>query len=79
MYRDPRYRFIVNTDPRHYEVHDLNNEQTGENECQIDEIIEGDNYEYIKEGNTIDDLERWLRLHPEYDGCMYCLPEYHED
>ncbi len=30
-------RFVGNTNKR--EVHDLDNEQTGANECQIDEII----------------------------------------
>ena len=33
--RDPNRRFIANTDYRHFEVHDLDNEQTGAGQCQI--------------------------------------------
>jgi hypothetical protein len=32
-------RFLGNTEKK--EVHDLDNEQTGKNECQIDEFIAG--------------------------------------
>ena len=76
MRRDKRYRFLLNTHPSHYEVHDLDNEQTGANECQIDEIIQGGNYKYLV-GTTYSDLVAWLRNHPEYDGCKYCLSSYH--
>jgi hypothetical protein len=76
MRRNPNYRFLLNTNPNHYEIHDLDNEQTGENECQIEEIISGGNYKYLS-GNSIYDVISWLDSHPEYDGCKYCLPAYH--
>jgi len=59
-------RFVGNTTEKK-EVHDLDNEKTGANECQIDEIIraghartfEPDTHEQaVKEG---------------YDNCQYCI------
>ncbi|HET6764927.1 MAG TPA: hypothetical protein VFH27_14685 [Longimicrobiaceae bacterium] len=56
-------QFIGNTHTKR--VHDLDNEQTGANECQIDEII--------KDGND----EPFTRLEDAYDAgyidCRYCL------
>ena len=79
MRRKPQtqWRYLLNTDPDHLEVHDLDNEQTGPNECQIDEIIQADNAEYLKAANNEAELVNWLRQHPDYDGCMYCLPHLH--
>ena len=74
--RNPNFRFILNTDYRHLEVHDLDNEKTGANQCQIDELMRGGNYKYL----TIDTeagLVVWLSSNPQYDGCAYCLPKYH--
>jgi hypothetical protein len=76
MRRNLNYRFLLNTDPNHYEIHDLDNEQTGRDECQIDEIIHGGNYKYLS-GNSITDVISWIDSHPEYDGCKHCLPTYH--
>ena len=73
--RDPdkSKRFIANTDYRHLEVHDLDNEKTG---CQIDELMRGGNYKYLP-NNTEEGLVSWLRDNPSYDGCNWCLPKYH--
>jgi hypothetical protein len=49
------------------EVHDLDNEKTGKNECQIDEIIEAKNDKPYKSLTT---------AHNDgYDDCAYCLPK----
>ncbi len=69
-----QWRFLRNADPEHLEVHDLDNEQTGSNECQIDEIK--DAY-YVQIENTKTALEAWFRANPGYDGCYWCLNEYH--
>ena len=36
-------RYCANKSPSKKEVHDLDNEKTGANECQIDEIIKAGN------------------------------------
>ncbi|MBF8250019.1 MAG: hypothetical protein HW400_620 [Candidatus Levybacteria bacterium] len=72
MRRDQRYRFLINDNPARLEVHDLDNEQTGPSECQIDEIV---SYRYIVD-TSINGLANWLRQNPQYDGCAYCLPTY---
>lgn len=72
-YPDTNKRFIANTDSRHYEVHDLDNEKMG---CQIDELMRGGNYKYLP-GNTETDLVNWFKNNPQYDGCYWCLPKYH--
>lgn len=58
-------RFVGNTNK--LEVHDLDNEQTGANECQIDEII--------RAGHAVtfspDSLEEAHRQ--GYDNCAYCI------
>jgi hypothetical protein len=73
MRRDPRYRFLVNDNPYRLEVHDLDNEKTGPQECQINEIS---NYHYLISA-TLQGLVSWLNENPSYDGCYYCLPQYH--
>jgi len=72
MRRDQRYRFLINDNPVRLEVHDLDNEQTGPNECQINEIR---NYRYIID-TSINGLVNWLTANPQYDGCAYCLSGY---
>jgi hypothetical protein len=49
------------------EVHDLDNEQTGANRCQIDEIIEA-GHQVIFEPDTLDQAHR-----EGYDNCHYCI------
>ena len=58
-------RYVGNTNTT--EVHDLDNEKTGENQCQIDEIIDaGQAVTFI-----LDDLDR---AHDEgYDNCAHCI------
>lgn len=73
MRRDPKYRFLINDNPYRLEVHDLYNEKTGPNECQIDEII---NYRHLISKET-EGLRAWLRQNTNYDGCKYCLLEFH--
>ena len=58
-------RFIGNTNTT--EVHDLDNERTGGNECQIDELISGGNVTTFNP----DTLEQ--ALSEGYDACAYCL------
>jgi len=73
MRRDPRYRFLINDNPIKLEVHDLDNEKIGPEECQIDEIVK---YRYLVSTN-IAGLEAWFAENPRYDGCNYCLHQYH--
>lgn len=58
-------RYLANVDPNHREVHDLDNEQKGPHECQIDEIITAGN------DRPYNSLEAALRA--GYDRCHYCL------
>jgi hypothetical protein len=59
------YRFVGNTDKK--EVHDLDNEKTGRNECQIDEIVRAG---HARTFNP-DALDQ---AHKEgYDNCAYCI------
>jgi hypothetical protein len=73
MRRDQRYRYLINDNPQRLEVHDLDNEQTGPFECQIDEI---QNYRYLVSTNE-SGLRSWLNENSQYDGCAYCLPNLH--
>lgn len=58
-------RYVGNTSKK--EVHDLDNEQTGANECQIDEIIRAGHARTF----TPDTLEQ---AHKEgYDNGAYCI------
>jgi hypothetical protein len=56
-------RYLGNTSKK--EVHDLDNEKTGANQCQIDEIIRAGN---DKPFNSV------AAAHAAgYDNCAYCL------
>ena len=58
-------RCVGNTN--NMEVHDLDNEKTGSNQCQIDEIIRAGHAVIF----TPDNLSQ---AHSEdYDNCAYCL------
>lgn len=69
MRRDPQYRFLINDNPARLEVHDLDNEKFGQNQCQIDEI---QSFRYLN-STSLNDLKTWLNLNPSYDACAYCL------
>lgn len=57
-------RYLGNTDKK--EVHDLDNEDTADNGCQINEIIEAG---HDKPFNSLDNA------HSEgFDNCAKCLP-----
>jgi hypothetical protein len=79
MRRGPQFnrRYLLNTSPTHLEVHDLDNEKTGPTECQINEIIRAGHAVYLTEASDELSLRIWLNNHKEYDGCMYCLAQYH--
>jgi hypothetical protein len=58
-------RYLANKSPSKKEVHDLDNEKTGANQCQIDEIIKAKNdkpYTSLAAANT-----------DGYDNCAYCV------
>lgn len=58
-------QFVGNTAKK--EVHDLDNEQTGSNECQIDEIIKAGHAKTF-DPDTLD------QAHKEgYDNGAYCI------
>jgi hypothetical protein len=58
-------RYVGNTNTT--EVHDLDNEKTGTNECQIDEIIAAGHARTFNP-DTLD------QAHGEgYDNCQYCI------
>jgi len=62
-------RYLGNNSSGHMEVHDLENEKKGENECQIDEIIRAGNA-VVFDPDTLD------QAHDEgYDNSEYCLGE----
>ena len=58
-------RFIGNTN--NTEVHDLDNEKTGQNQCQIDEIIQA--------GHAVTFTPDTLTQANSggYDNCAYCI------
>lgn len=58
-------RYLANASPSKREVHDLDNEQTGGNGCQIDEIINAGN------DRPYNDLNAAKR--DGYDNCAKCL------
>ncbi len=72
-----QYRYLINTDQDNLEVHDLDNEQTGENECQINDIIKSGNAKYLLIPDNISALKEWITRNPSYDGCKYCLEKEH--
>ena len=58
-------QYVGNTDKM--EVHDLDNEKTGPNECQINEIIRA-NHARIFNPDTL------TQAHSEgYDNCRWCI------
>lgn len=58
-------RYLANKSLSKREVHDLDNEKTGPNECQINEIIAaGNDKPYDSLSNAISD---------GYDKCHHCL------
>lgn len=79
MRRNPlvQWKYLLNVDPEHLEVHDLDNEKLGANECQIDEIIRAGHSQYLTGANDVLQLAIWLNRNPQYDGCKYCLPQFH--
>ncbi len=58
-------RFIGNT--ANMEVHDLDNEKTGQNQCQIDEIIQAD-HAVTFNPDALKEAER-----QGYDHCAHCI------
>ena len=58
-------RYLANTSPRKKEVHDLDNEKTGANQCQIDEIITAGNDKPYNSQKTANDAG--------YDNCKHCI------
>jgi hypothetical protein len=66
-YGPPTYgkRFVGNT--QKMEVHDLDNEKTGANQCQIDEIIQANHA-------TTFGPDTLAQAHSEgYDNCAHCI------
>ena len=58
-------RYLANASPSKREVHDLDNEQIGPYECQIDEIIRA------KHDRPYHSL---LTAHADgFDNCAYCI------
>lgn len=58
-------RYIANTSPSKKEVHDLDNEKTGANQCQINEIIAA--------GNDKPYHSQYSANADGYDNCAYCI------
>lgn len=62
-------RYVGNINKQ--EVHDLDNEQTEKNRCQIDEIIDADHA-------VIFDPDSLEQAHQEgFDNCHFCIGESH--
>jgi len=78
MRRAPQiqWRYLRNANSTHLEVHDLDNEHTGINECQINEIITAGHAYYVEIANNPTALQIWFFANPSYDGCRYCLPAF---
>ncbi|HSU15833.1 hypothetical protein [Longimicrobium sp.] len=58
-------RYLANTNPSKKEVHDLDNEKTGRNECQIDEIISAGNDKPYNSQKAANDAG--------YNNCTHCI------
>lgn len=58
-------RYLANANPTKREVHDLDNEKTGSNQCQIDEIIQAGN---DRPYNSLEAAHR-----DGYDNCRWCI------
>ena len=65
-------RFLANSNKK--EIHDLENEKTGENQCQISEIKPQHRIPLF----TIQMVEYYIK-HNGYNGCKWCMPKYHTD
>ena len=60
-------RYLANKNT--HEIHDLENEQVN---CQINEIKP----EHRVSLQSIEDVKRWIEKFG-YNGCKWCLEEYH--
>jgi hypothetical protein len=58
-------RYLANTSPSKKEVHDLDNEKTGANQCQINEIIDAKNDKPYDSQKAANDAG--------YDNCAHCI------
>lgn len=58
-------RYLANANPSKREVHDLDNEKTGPNQCQIDEIISAGN------DRPYSSLESAQKA--GFDNCRWCI------
>ncbi|WP_119072005.1 hypothetical protein [Aggregatilinea lenta] len=58
-------RYLANIDSDHREVHDLDNEKTGSNQCQIDEVIAAGN---DRPYNSLEAAKR-----EGFDNCHWCI------
>ena len=58
-------QYLANASPSKREVHDLDNEKTGSNQCQIDEII--------RAGNERPYTSLQSAHRDGYDNCAHCL------
>jgi hypothetical protein len=58
-------KYLANANPSKREVHDLDNEKTGANQCQIDEIIRAGN---DRPYNSLADAHA-----AAYDNCAWCI------
>jgi hypothetical protein len=58
-------QYLANKSPSKKEVHDLDNEKTGANQCQINEII--------KAGNDKPYTSLLAAKAAGYDNCAHCL------
>jgi hypothetical protein len=58
-------RYLANTSPSKKEVHDLDNEKTGGNQCQINDII--------KAGHDKPYNSQAAANAAGYDNCAYCI------
>lgn len=65
MTRRDTHRFLGNK--KSMEVHDLDNEKTGANQCQINEIIRAGNAMYFNP-DTLAEAHR-----QGYDNCRWCI------
>lgn len=63
-------QFLANTSPSKMEVHDLDNEKTGANECQINEIIKAGNDKPYATQKAANDAG--------YGNCAYCIGDSKE-
>lgn len=58
-------RYLANANPTQLEVHDLDNEQTGPQQCQIDKIIAAGHEQPYNDLNAA--------IAAGYDRCNWCI------